>query len=465
MAPSSSIAIRMTAHYGSGARRTTARPRLAVAVAAACAALMMGLGSAAAANASGWSLQRAPSPAGAQESVLEGVSCASKTACTAVGWFSKAGKRMALAERWNGTTWTIQTTASPAGAKSASFRGVSCLASSVCIAVGSWTNSTDATAPLAGRWDGRHWTVQRVPKKSGVLAGVSCRSMNACIAVGSSGRATLAQRWNGTSWTIQHMPRTKQAALNAVSCWSSTECIAVGIASGSTNTFVPLAERWNGSRWVVQPIPTPAPDSGLEGVSCWSSSACMAVGRTTPVFAGEVPVAERWNGSRWTIQRIFRPAGTRSAVLSGVSCPAKAACTAVGERNLLTLAERWNGSSWTIQRTPNPSGVRTSQLLGVSCPLHHEVHRGGLLPHRSHQSRPRGALLTRSTRRTGAGHGRRVRGATTLLSRRFLAGGPGHVERLREAGDDTSFQWPAGNVTSRRAMACTRYAWPWSTCR
>jgi hypothetical protein len=368
MAPSSAIAIRMAPHDGSAARRTAARPRLAVAGAAACAVLMMGLGGAAAAKTTGWSLQRTPNPAGAQERVLAGVSCASKTACTAVGWFSKAGKTMLLAERWNGTTWTIQTTASPAGTKSASFHSVSCPASNVCVAVGSWTNSTGATAPLAERWDGRHWTVQRTPKTSGVLAGVSCRSKNACIAVGSSHRTTLAERWNGTSWTIQHMPSTKQAALNGVSCWSSTGCVAVGIASGSTNAFVPLAERWNGSRWVVQPIPIPAPGSGLEGVSCWSSSACTAVGRTTPVFAGEVPVAERWNGSRWTVQRISRPAGTRSAVLSGVSCRAKATCTAVGERNLLTLAERWSGSGWTIQRTPNPSGVQTSQLLGVSCP-------------------------------------------------------------------------------------------------
>jgi hypothetical protein len=367
VAPSSSIAIRMTAHDGSAARRTTARPRLAVA--AAFAAVMVGLGGAAAANTSGWSLQRTPNPADAQERVLEGVSCASNTACTAVGWFSKAGLRMVLAERWNGANWTIQTTASPAGAKYASFQSVSCPASNVCVAVGSWTNSTDATAPLAERWDGKHWTTQRTPKKSGVLAGVSCRSKNACIAVGSSERTTLAERWNGASWAVQHMPSRKQAALNAVSCWSGTGCTAVGIASGSTNTSVPLAERWNGSRWVVQPTPTPAPGSGLEGVSCWSSSACTAVGRTTPVFAGDVPVAERWNGSRWTIQRISRPAGTRSAVLSGVSCPAKAACTAVGERNLLTLAERWNGSSWTIQRTPNPSGVQTSQLLGVSCPF------------------------------------------------------------------------------------------------
>jgi hypothetical protein len=368
VAASSSIAIRVTARDGSGARRTAERPRLAVAVVATCVSLIVGLGSAEAANASGWSLQRAPSPAGAQESVLEGVSCASKTACTAVGWFSKAGKTMLLAERWNGTTWTIQTTASPAGAKSASFHGVSCPASNVCVAVGSLINSTGATGPLAERWEGRHWTMQRAPKKSGVLGGVSCRSKNACFAVGSSDRTTLAERWNGTSWTLQHMPSTNQAALDAVSCWSSTGCVAVGIASGSINTFVPLAERWNGSRWAIQPIPTPAPSSGLEGVSCWSSSACTAVGRTTPVFAGEVPVAERWNGSRWTIQRTPKPAGTRSAVLSGVSCPAQETCTAVGERNLLTLAERWSGSSWTIQRTPNPAGVQTSQLLGVSCP-------------------------------------------------------------------------------------------------
>jgi hypothetical protein len=44
------------------------------------------------------------------------VSCASASACTAVGDYYTSVTRTTLAERWNGTNWTIQGTPSPAAA-------------------------------------------------------------------------------------------------------------------------------------------------------------------------------------------------------------------------------------------------------------------------------------------------------------------------------------------------------------
>ena len=53
-------------------------------------------------NGASWSIQRTPSPGGKNDSGLDSVSCASKTACTAVGGFTNhAGTTMALAERYS----------------------------------------------------------------------------------------------------------------------------------------------------------------------------------------------------------------------------------------------------------------------------------------------------------------------------------------------------------------------------
>lgn len=64
-----------------------------------------------------WSIQPAPEPSGATSTVLSGVSCSSRRACLAVGDYSdRAGRRVPLAERWTGTRWSIERTAVPSAA-------------------------------------------------------------------------------------------------------------------------------------------------------------------------------------------------------------------------------------------------------------------------------------------------------------------------------------------------------------
>ena len=56
----------------------------------------------AAASASGWSRQRAAKPV-SKDSVLTAVSCTSRKACVAVGYFNnRSGKSLPVVERWNG---------------------------------------------------------------------------------------------------------------------------------------------------------------------------------------------------------------------------------------------------------------------------------------------------------------------------------------------------------------------------
>ena len=67
-------------------------------------------------NGTSWKLQSTPSPAGAKDAELNGVWCASASACTAVGDYYTSVTRTTLAERWNGTSWAIQGTPTPAAA-------------------------------------------------------------------------------------------------------------------------------------------------------------------------------------------------------------------------------------------------------------------------------------------------------------------------------------------------------------
>jgi hypothetical protein len=192
-------------------------------------------------NGSGWALESTPNPTGASLIVLRAISCPSSTACTAVGeYFNSAGTRVTLAERWNGSSWAIQSTPNPTGGQRNILWGISCPSTTACTAAGSYDNSSGYAVPLAERWNGSSWAIQSSPTPNpggdSLLFGVSCPSITACTAAGfylndSGVDVTLAERWNGSSWAIQSTPNPTGARSNilyGVSCPSTTACAAVG---------------------------------------------------------------------------------------------------------------------------------------------------------------------------------------------------------------------------------------------
>jgi hypothetical protein len=354
----------------------------------AVALVVTGSGAVAAGAAASWSVVVSPSPTGADTSELTSVACSGIGACTAVGDFQTGGGVFALAERWNGSAFSVQATPSPASPPAFSvLRGVSCPAVDACLAVGGVTNTSSAGTTLAERWDGTAWSTLRTANQSGShvtdnrLLGVSCAATSACAAVGSyqSGDQTfpLAERWNGNRWTLQSVPTPSGAftsSLTAVSCPSTDTCIAVGTSNDGHGADLPLAAQWNGHAWSIQFVASPTSQGGkLAGVSCTSATACTAVGQFVDAAGAQTfGLAERWNGSAWSIQASSPPSGATNAFLSAISCPATTACVAVGHfftsTNMqVTLAQGWDGSAWTVQSTPNPGSVADG-LSGVACP-------------------------------------------------------------------------------------------------
>ena len=322
----------------------------------------------------------------AKQGVLKSDSCSSASACTAVGDdTSSSGVEVTLAEAWNGTSWSVQATPNPSGALGSVLAGVSCTSAHACTAVGQYLNSSGVDLTLAEKWNGTSWSIETTPNPTGahgsLLDGVSCSSATKCTAVGgyddSSGNAVqLAETSKGSTWSIDTsaIPSgATQSAFNAVACTSANACTAAGDSENNAGVVITLAEQWNGISWSVQATPNVAgsPQSFFYGVSCSSAGACTAVGAFADSSGTGALLAEKWNGASWSIEATPEPTGALAAIFYGVACTSAGTCTGVGAYNssgvVLTLAEEWSGTAWSAQATPNPSGAQESVLSGVAC--------------------------------------------------------------------------------------------------
>lgn len=135
-----------------------------------------------------WTLYSIPKPTGALGSVLLDVSCASTTNCTAVGGYRNSSNvQVSFVQRWNGTSWSHQASPNPTGSTNTVFQNVSCTESTLCVAVGDWRNSSNVWQPMAQEWNGSTWALDTTPTPAGatfsLLEGVSC-SASECLASG-----------------------------------------------------------------------------------------------------------------------------------------------------------------------------------------------------------------------------------------------------------------------------------------
>jgi len=323
-------------------------------------------------NGTSWSVQSTPGPPGAAFAGLNGVSCTAANACEAGGDFEptlQGGDLQALAAAWNGSSWTAQRPVRPHSAARNSLSAVSCVSAGFCEAVGFHMDASGNFVNLAEVWNGTSWKIQTTPDPAqaasgarAAMSGVACVSANFCEAVGFSAVAPGAGAWvwNGKSWTAQAIPGS--VGLASVSCPSASFCEAVGGAPFG-NAEVDM---WNGTSWSAQ---SSAPGyTFLNSVSCASANFCEATGFGPPGDNAEV-----WNGSSWSAQPTPTPPGGNSLGLTAVSCPTASSCEAAGTYNLqstgaaVTLAEVWNGTAWTVQPTPNPTASLGSSLSGVWC--------------------------------------------------------------------------------------------------
>jgi sugar lactone lactonase YvrE len=260
-------------------------------------------------DGSEWTLLPIAAPSGAVETRLYDVSCASSTYCTAVGSFRTSSNPAAvLVEHWDGSEWTIQSMPKPSDGVAARLFGVSCASSTACMAVGYTEGGSEGNKQLIEHWDGSEWTQPTMPSGTAVespstLSDVSCVSSTLCTAVGSQRYPTggsytsLAEHWNGSEWAVQPTPPLNRSSLVDVSCTSSIACTAVGNYRGMSLDEVgyrTYGVRWDGTAWTALEVPSiPAAagwssESFLQSVSCSADSVCTGVGSGLTAPTGQV---------------------------------------------------------------------------------------------------------------------------------------------------------------------------------
>jgi len=305
------------------------------------------------------------------------VSCAApdklRPVCLMVGeHYSNAKFPAQLAEVWDGT-WTKLSTGNPPGTTWSSLEDVSCRTDKFCMLTGQ-AGTTKQTShgtvfishATAYRWDGSKLTRLTVPAPRGghdaELAGVSCPATTFCLAVGNYIRAdgksqAYSARWSGGTWTVQNARNLQGQVLTlfeAVSCVSRTRCEAVGTTLTPGNRA--FAEAWSSGTWQIQPTAGKA-NATLFGVTCPAPGHCFAAGSL-----GSHSLVEAWDGTRWSAQTTPVTAAPRSgSALAHVSCTTPSLCEAVGFRfsrtrpdiSPHTLALGWDGHRWAVQPTVN----------------------------------------------------------------------------------------------------------------
>jgi hypothetical protein len=135
-----------------------------------------------------WSAVPSPKVGNDQSNALTSVSCAGPKRCFAAG-SRQSGAGAALIEQWNGSKWSVATSAIPSGSTLSQFNGISCATRTNCVATGLFSKDFVTRKSLINRWNGRRWVIQPSAAPAHAagssLSGVSCTSVGRCFAVGT----------------------------------------------------------------------------------------------------------------------------------------------------------------------------------------------------------------------------------------------------------------------------------------
>ncbi|HUC56854.1 MAG TPA: hypothetical protein VMA95_05595 [Streptosporangiaceae bacterium] len=336
------------------------------------------------------------------EHYLLGVSCTSAKFCMAVGADWRNGRP--LTEKWNGVKWTAADLRLPGGAAAGTLYWVWCGRPDSCIAVGNTASnraSSATTNALAESWNGRSWSAFRMPVPAGThntdLGGIDCVSTRNCVVTGlavlpGSHYNSFIDVLKGGRWTLYRPPgftdSKRNSILENVSCAAANRCVAVG-SYGNTNSpggaapaNVAAAVTWNGRKWSLDRLPTPAGSKGawVLDVSCVRSKACVAVGGRSVGGKKSTALAEILKAGKW--KAVTPSAEGSDPSLYAVSCVSATRCLAGGGGDFSStintnksvrnkaFSSYWNGRTWKYARLPTPpkgGGSNASVVSAISC--------------------------------------------------------------------------------------------------
>src|SRR6266571_2472646 len=292
-------------------------------------------------------------------------------------------------------------------------------------AVGKLYNpSTGSVKALAEHWDGTSWSNASPPSRSGVttdLVGVDAASSTQVYAAGNIATGltsgALVLQWNGSGWsrfgnnTLSGDPTITDVAaagtgnvwlagylllpgdrfqgviyhwvpgagywvwydvpslegesviLNAIDAWN-TEVWAVGQVNGD-----PLIVHWNGRSWDVS-LRLTAASGEFTDISVIGDNEARAVGDVVSATGSTKTLAVHWNGTSWEYAPTANPGGATFNGLASVLDFSGTNAWAVGSYGpggfQSTLAQHWNGQQWSVAPTESPTDASFSAVDGRS---------------------------------------------------------------------------------------------------
>jgi hypothetical protein len=321
-------------------------------------------------NGTAWKIVKSPNVSGPDvvSNFLDGASCPTTKFCMAAGFYTQTNglPDQTLIEKWNGTSWSIVNSPDVSGVSN-DLTSVSCVSASFCMAAGYTFNSSFVEQTLVEKWNGTSWSIVTSPdtgaSEDNFLWGVSCPATSFCMADGyyndaSGNQLTLIEKWAGGTWSISASPNPSPAAspaldsLWSVSCVSSKFCMAAGDYWNTSDVQQNLIEKWTGAKWLIvkSPDTSTALENGLyAGVSCASTSFCMDATFAASTSGFNQTLTLEWAGTSWKIVPSKNTSSSQDNQVQATSCPTTSFCLAVGQFGEVVsgtlvkqnLAERW----------------------------------------------------------------------------------------------------------------------------
>ena len=325
-------------------------------------------------NCGSWDVVYSPSPNG-NGSLIATAHVPGTVELWSVGNYNADFHWLTLIEHWDGTSWQVVPSPNHGSANHYLY-GVVAVAPDDVWAVGRYEPDSGGSPTLILHWDGTTWSIVSSPSPAtynGMYA-VAAVSATDVWAVGyyyAGHQRTLVEHWDGASWNIVPSPNVGSSdnLLAAISVVPNTQVSlwAVGYyyreSDGNPSTLV---ESWNGTTWTVVPSPDGSTrENYLTGVSSTGPTDAWAVGFYNTPNGLYLPLTEHWDGTSWQIvpsPGLSSSLTALTAVSSISSTDVWAVGTYYGTGAQLTLAQHWDGNSWQVFSTPNPAGYSDNAI-------------------------------------------------------------------------------------------------------
>jgi hypothetical protein len=202
-----------------------------------------------------WTAQTPTEPSSGGYFGLRGVSCPEVEKCMADGVYVESGVRISVSDEWVSGSWKVRPTVNPTGDTEFLMNDISCTSIKECIVVGSYTNTSDTPKKraLAEKWNGTAWEIQtpQNPGESNYLLGDACLTSDEdCVGVGEAVSSvpvteSLGEKLSGASWSLLTIPNPahfEASELSGVACNSLSVCFADGSYVNGSGVRVTLGE-------------------------------------------------------------------------------------------------------------------------------------------------------------------------------------------------------------------------------